>query len=40
MFPFVFSHDTPKMDEEDAREQGQTEIDLVQQAYLYATVKT
>ena len=38
-FPFIFSQDTPKMDE-DAREQGQTEIDLVQQAYVYVTDKT
>ena len=26
--------------DEDAREQGQTEIDLVQQAYVYVTDKT
>ena len=39
-FPFIFSQETAKMDEEDAREQGQTEIDLVQRAYVYVTDKT
>jgi len=40
-FPFCSQdRSTSKMDEEDAREQGQTEIDLVQQAYVYVTNKT